>query len=201
MFSVNYKPASAGTAALDGATADAIGRHGMQALAEVVARLSGKPASVVVYSPSRYHNNTVQRAGVPNDATPAFAVALDKFLSAPLPETFPYTPETCPTKHYNRGDDICADCGEDLNPPPPPSIYIVQAEHFKVPGVVIHAHATLASATAEAVELVNIMLKDSGYKRRTSPTLWENDVLALQDEHGAAHCYVEIIETPLEGAP
>lgn len=26
-----------------------------------------------------------------------------------------YTPETCPSKHWNRGDDICADCGADLN--------------------------------------------------------------------------------------
>lgn len=26
-----------------------------------------------------------------------------------------YTPETCPSKHWNRGDDVCADCGADLN--------------------------------------------------------------------------------------
>jgi len=32
-------------------------------------------------------------------------------------ETFEHDPETCPTMHWNRGDDICADCGADLNPP------------------------------------------------------------------------------------
>lgn len=26
-----------------------------------------------------------------------------------------YTPETCPSKHWNDGTDRCADCGEDLN--------------------------------------------------------------------------------------
>lgn len=29
-------------------------------------------------------------------------------------DTFLYSPETCPSKHWNRGDDICADCGENL---------------------------------------------------------------------------------------
>jgi len=28
---------------------------------------------------------------------------------------FAHTPETCPSKHWNRGDDVCADCGADLN--------------------------------------------------------------------------------------
>lgn len=27
---------------------------------------------------------------------------------------YAYTPETCPSKHYNPGNDICEDCGEDL---------------------------------------------------------------------------------------
>jgi hypothetical protein len=26
-----------------------------------------------------------------------------------------YTPETCPPKHRNRGDDLCTDCGVELN--------------------------------------------------------------------------------------
>jgi hypothetical protein len=28
---------------------------------------------------------------------------------------FPHRPDSCPSEHWNRGDDICADCGMDLN--------------------------------------------------------------------------------------
>ena len=28
---------------------------------------------------------------------------------------FLHTPEACPSNHWNRGDDICADCGADLS--------------------------------------------------------------------------------------
>lgn len=31
------------------------------------------------------------------------------------PETFAHLPERCPSNHWNRGDDICADCGAYLN--------------------------------------------------------------------------------------
>lgn len=34
------------------------------------------------------------------------------------PGPFAHVPETCPSSHWNRGDDICADCGVDLNPAP-----------------------------------------------------------------------------------
>lgn len=38
--------------------------------------------------------------------------------AAPAPaepaEAFPYAPEACPSKHWNRGDGICEDCGVDL---------------------------------------------------------------------------------------
>lgn len=30
-------------------------------------------------------------------------------------ESFLHAPETCPWNHWNRGDDICADCGADLS--------------------------------------------------------------------------------------
>jgi hypothetical protein len=36
---------------------------------------------------------------------------------APAPddgETFAHTPDRCPSKHWNRGDDVCADCGQFL---------------------------------------------------------------------------------------
>ncbi|WP_192248027.1 hypothetical protein [Mesorhizobium caraganae] len=29
--------------------------------------------------------------------------------------SFTHRPENCPSSHWNRGDDICADCGADLN--------------------------------------------------------------------------------------
>lgn len=29
--------------------------------------------------------------------------------------SFLHAPETCPSNHWNRGDDICADCGTDLS--------------------------------------------------------------------------------------
>lgn len=34
---------------------------------------------------------------------------------APTQETFAHAQDTCPSAHWNRGDDICADCGVDLN--------------------------------------------------------------------------------------
>lgn len=34
------------------------------------------------------------------------------------PGAFAHVPETCPSNHWNRGDDICADCGADLNGSP-----------------------------------------------------------------------------------
>jgi len=36
-------------------------------------------------------------------------------------EAFAHEPERCPSDHWNRGDDICEDCGEDLNPPAEPT--------------------------------------------------------------------------------
>lgn len=33
----------------------------------------------------------------------------------PEEDAFVYLPEVCPSNHWNRGDDICADCGTNLN--------------------------------------------------------------------------------------
>jgi hypothetical protein len=30
-------------------------------------------------------------------------------------EIFPHPPYRCPSSHWNRGDDICEDCGTNLN--------------------------------------------------------------------------------------
>jgi hypothetical protein len=34
--------------------------------------------------------------------------------SAPATRHFAHTEESCPSKHWNDGDDVCADCGADL---------------------------------------------------------------------------------------
>lgn len=34
---------------------------------------------------------------------------------APVEKTYRYTSESCPSKHWNGGDDICEDCGKNLN--------------------------------------------------------------------------------------
>jgi len=73
-----------------------------------------------------------------------------------------------------------------------PTIHLLLAEHFRTPGVVMSAHASDASARIEAAELVNVMLKDSGSTSTADPATWERHLSALQEEHGAAHCYVEI---------
>jgi len=45
-------------------------------------------------------------------------VAAESALAAAntkTPRTFAHQPGRCPSNHWNRGDDICADCGADLN--------------------------------------------------------------------------------------
>lgn len=81
-------------------------------------------------------------------------------------------------------------------------IFILSAEHFSVPGLILQAHATRESAVAEAIELTETMVGDSPYVEWEAVTdsTWEAIVGKLQDAHGAAHCYVEIAETELRGA-
>ncbi len=62
--------------------------------------------------------------GDDRDGLRNFDPLLKKLLSlAPNPapvndeKAYAHTPETCPSKHSNPGNDVCADCGEDLNPP------------------------------------------------------------------------------------
>lgn len=42
------------------------------------------------------------------------ALASHTRMSEATDETFAHTPSMCPSKHWNRGDDICADCGAFL---------------------------------------------------------------------------------------
>lgn len=81
-------------------------------------------------------------------------------------------------------------------------VFILSAEHFSVPGLILQAHATRESAVAEAIELTETMVGDTPYVEWEAVTdsTWETIVGKLQDAHGAAHCYVEIAEADLLGA-
>jgi hypothetical protein len=79
-------------------------------------------------------------------------------------------------------------------------IHLVSAEHFRVPGLRQMAFTTNRAAVSEAVGLVNTMLIDSGHQPLASPLQWEHHLERLQDEHGAAHCYVEITELEVAGS-
>lgn len=72
------------------------------------------------------------------------------------------------------------------------NVYLMMAEHFAVPGLVVRVCATRARAVSEAIACVNVMLKDNGDKRIATEAEMEAALELLQDEHGAAHCYAEI---------
>lgn len=92
-------------------------------------------------------------------------------------------------------------------------VFVVQAEHFNVPGIITHVHANRESAVSDAVALTSMMMKDAslgclveafasiGTEGKGKATLetWEAFIEKLQEYYGAAHCYVEIIETELRG--
>jgi len=73
-------------------------------------------------------------------------------------------------------------------------IYLLEAEHFAVPGRIVKAFDAQSKADAEAAELVNVMLVESGYTHGTNAERWQHHIERLQEEYGAQHCYVEISE-------
>lgn len=79
-------------------------------------------------------------------------------------------------------------------------IHILTAEHFHVPGIITEAHISQSTATVKAVELVNLMLKDTRWEQDATAENWQAKIECLQEYHGAAHCYVEIVEHELIGA-
>lgn len=52
-------------------------------------------------------------------------------------------------------------------------VYVVQGEHWTVPGINLTVHATEDGANAKAAELVNGMLDEVGLARRATPRTWE----------------------------
>lgn len=76
--------------------------------------------------------------------------------------------------------------------------FVILAEHHTVPGIVVSVHETPEGATVEAVSLVDTMWHDAGKKTHTTAANWERRLEILQDEYGAAHCYVEVHEREIQ---
>lgn len=73
-------------------------------------------------------------------------------------------------------------------------IYLVTAEHQTTPGIIVKACADRSIAVREAITLINVMLKDDGWRPVETESEMECALEALQNNHGAAHCYVTIDE-------
>ena len=71
-------------------------------------------------------------------------------------------------------------------------VYLVTAEHYSVPGIIVRVAATKERAIWEALLAANIMLRDAGMARVSDESSMNAALERLQDEKGAAHCYVEI---------
>lgn len=76
-------------------------------------------------------------------------------------------------------------------------VYLMAAEHFSTPGLVIRICASRELAVKEALACVNIMLADSKMKPVIDEADMEVALTYLQNVHGAAHCYAEISEHAL----
>jgi hypothetical protein len=78
-------------------------------------------------------------------------------------------------------------------------VFIVRAEHFSNPGLIVKAFSNRAAAEGECVKLVDIMVNDMDYTPdiETDSAKWEKRMEWLQDYHGAQYCYCEIDELPL----
>lgn len=60
----------------------------------------------------------------------------------------------CPSNHWNRGDDVCADCGADLNPPPDtPQFWRVTVD-YQTPAGRPATWRGVVWATAETVDVL-----------------------------------------------
>ena len=94
----------------------------------------------------------------------------------------------------------------------PRKVWLVQAEHYHVPGLLSSVHSTAEKAQERAVELLQGIYNDHVETHGNdwddsdpyddSNLTWGADfdraLARLQDYHGAAHCYVEITELELD---
>ena len=76
-------------------------------------------------------------------------------------------------------------------------VFVLTAEHQTVPGLVQRVYKSLSAARAEAASLVRMMQKDAGREVDATDRNYEAALELLQDEFGAAHCYVDISEMQL----
>lgn len=83
----------------------------------------------------------------------------------------------------------------------PVQTFVVHAEHFEIPGMVLKAFADLGDAEAEAMSTLDIMLKDAssdaGLPRSCTKANWRELAKALSDYYRDVGCYVELHQLPL----
>lgn len=81
---------------------------------------------------------------------------------------------------------------------PTVGVFVVIGEHFEVPGTRVTVHATKEGADKAALDLVNMMLRDTDAGQEPE-TKWEDGLAWLQDYHCDAGCDVVIFPCKLEG--
>lgn len=79
-----------------------------------------------------------------------------------------------------------------------PTVHVVMAETFSVPGLRISVHMTEQGANAAAAHLTNLILEQDGRKPSATPGNWQAKAEAMSDKHGASECYVAIRAVELE---
>lgn len=130
-------------------------------------------------------------------------VIVDHFDHVELTHLRPITSKGAPGQcaiyiPYNDRADVARAIYPEIANAIPDKLYIVHAEHFSIPLVHIEPYSTKRRATARAVELVNILLDDSDREANATADDWEHHLAWLQDCHGAAHCFVEILEKEID---
>ena len=84
----------------------------------------------------------------------------------------------------------------------PAKVWLLQAEHFFVPGMIVKVFTFSAVAQEEAADLVRIMQKDAGLPADATAANWSAKFEAMKatlSNQEAGDCYVEINEVPLIG--
>jgi len=76
------------------------------------------------------------------------------------------------------------------------TVFVVQGEHYSVPGRPLSVHSTRALAYTRALELVNIILEDLLLRRATD---WREGLARIRKVLQVDEADVWIIETPVDG--
>src|ERR1700730_6151113 len=63
------------------------------------------------------------------------------------------------------------------------TIFIVEGQHFHVPGIPISAHATIESANKKAADLVNLLLESAKQPKDAKADTWEADLLRARNAY------------------